>query len=186
MFKFKFGLIWTLFVTPIFLLCLFVPGEQRGGVDMNPFLFIFLLIFEAVGLILMYSGMKTIIKDKKTKKYGRECFGIVNDIRRTGSSSNGNDEYKAIVNIVNPETNTTTEIEEIIGFDYYKYPINSFVLCKYYEGDINIERIAQETEIPENIKQSLAPTQNQINAMNVEVSADREYAIIDGVQYKKI
>ena len=34
------------FVTPIFIICLVVPGEQRGGVDMNPLLFIFFILFE--------------------------------------------------------------------------------------------------------------------------------------------
>ena len=63
---------------------------------------------------------------------------------------------------------------------------NISVLCKYFEGDINIERLAEATEIPENIKQNLAPLQNQINALNVEVSADKDYAIIDGEQYKRV
>lgn len=186
MFKFKFGLIWTLFTSAIFAVCVFIPAEQRNGAEMGLGLYIFFILFEAIGIFLLYSGIKTIIKDKKTKKYGRECFGIVNDIRSTGASVNGNSEYKAVINIVNPETNTTTEIEEIIGFDYYKYPINSYVLCKYFEGDINIERLAEATEIPENIKQNLAPLQNQINALNVEVSADKDYAIIDGEQYKRV
>jgi hypothetical protein len=48
MFKFLFGLVWTAFVTPVFIMFVVVPGEQRGGVDMNPFLFIFLILFEVI------------------------------------------------------------------------------------------------------------------------------------------
>lgn len=184
MFKFLFGLIWTAFVTPIFIMCLVVPGEQRGGADMNPVLFIFLALFEVIGLYLIISGLRQIIKDRKTKKYGIPCYGIVRDIQTTGSSVNDRPEYKAILDFVNPETNQLETIEEIIGFDDNKYPINSYVLCKYYKGDINLENLVSENETPGYIKEQLVPKQVPNNT-NLEFSADREYVTIDGVQYKK-
>lgn len=36
MFNFLFGFIWTAFTTLIFIICLTVPGEQRGGSTMTP------------------------------------------------------------------------------------------------------------------------------------------------------
>ena len=73
-----------------------------------------------------------------------------------------------------------------IGFNYNKYPINSYVLCKYYQGDINLENLVFENEIPGDIKKHLAPNQQMSNYSNLEFSVDKEYVTIDGVQYKKI
>ena len=185
MFKFLFGLVWTAFVTPIFIMCLVAPGEQRNGADMDPFLFIFFIVFEVIGLYMLISGLRQIIKDRKTKKHGIKCYGIVRDIQTTGSYVNDKPEYKAILDFVNPETNQLETIEEILGFDYNKYPIDSYVLCKYYQGDINLENLVSENEIPGDIKKHLVPSQQMPNYTNLEFSADKEYVTIDGVQYKK-
>ena len=185
MFELLFGIVWTAFVTPIFIICLVVPGEQRGGMDMNFFLFIFFVVFEAIGLYMLIRGLRKIIKDEKTKKYGIPCYGIVNDIQGTGAYLNGKPEYKAVLNFVNPETNQVETIEEIIGFDYNKYPINSYIIGKYYQGDINIENLVSENEIPGDIKKYLVSNQNLFNYSSLEFSEDKEYVTIDGVQYKK-
>lgn len=186
MFEFLFGLIWTSFTTLIFTVCLVVPGEQRGGVDMDLFLFIFFVFFEGIGLYVLIRGLKKIIKDRKTKMYGAECYGKISEIQTTGAYANGKPEYKAILYFVNPETYRLETIEEIIGFNYNKYPIDSYVLCQYYQGDINLEKIVYENEIPENIKNILIPNQYIPNNHNLKFSDDREYVIIDGVKYKKI
>ena len=135
---------------------------------------------------MLISGLRKIIKDRKTKSHGIKCYGIVSDIQTTGSYVNDNPEYKAILNFVNPETNQLETIDEIIGFDCNKYPIDSYVLCKYYQGDINLENLVSENEIPGDIKKYLVPSQQVPNYSNLEFSADREYVTIDGVQYKKI
>lgn len=152
MFDLIFGSLWTAFVTPIFMICLFVPGEQRGGADMNIPLFLFFSLFEFIGIFLLVRGLKQIIKDHKTKKYGIYCYGIISDIRETGSYSNGNPEFKAIVDFINPETNEIDTLEEIIGFNYNKYPVYTYVLCKYYQGDVNIEHSIPDDEVPSDIK----------------------------------
>ena len=41
-------------------------------------------------------------------------------------------EYKAKIELINPETNQREVLDEIIGLNYFKYPVNSYVLCKYY------------------------------------------------------
>ena len=186
MFNFLFGFIWTAFTTLIFIICLAVPGEQRGGSAMTLPTFLILILFEVIGLCLLIGGLKKIIKDKKTKKHGIKCYGVVSDIQPTGASVNGEPEYKAILNFINPETNKLETIEEIIGLNYNNYPIGSYVLCKYYQGDINLENIVSENEIPEDIKKYLIPSQQGSNYSNLEFSADREYVTIDGVQYKKV
>ena len=185
MFKLIFGLVWTAFITPIFIICLVIPGEVRDGVDMNPMLFIFMSIFEAIGLYLLITGLKKVIQDNKTKKYGIECYGIIRDIQETGSYVNNSPEYKATLDFMNPENYQVETIEEIIGFDYDKFSINSYVLCKYYQGDINIENSIFENEVPSGIKTYLVPVQQNSNYTGVEFSSDGEYVIINGVQYKK-
>ena len=186
MFKFLFGLVWTAFVTPIFIMVLLVPGEQRGGADMDPFMFIFFMIFEAIGLYMIISGLRKIIKDGKTKIHGVECYGIVDDIKPTGSYVNDRPEYKAIVNFINPETNKLETIEEIIGFYYDKYPVDSYVLCKYYKGDINFEKIVYDNEIPEEIKKYLVPSPKTSDHYDFEFSDDKEYVTINGIEYKRV
>ena len=191
MFKFKFGLLWTAIITPIFLMCLFVPGEQRNGADMDLFLFIFFVVFEVIGIYLIASGVKQILKERKKKRNGIHCYGIIYDLLETGSYSNGRPEFKAVVCFVNPETYQLEYLEEIVGFDYNKYPIYSYVLCKYYQGDINIETSISDSEIPGDEMKLLAPIKENANNMkepdynNVELSSDGEYVTIDGVQYKK-
>lgn len=184
MFDFLFGLLWTAFITPIFIMCLVIPGEQRNGVDMNPLLFIIFIVFEFIGLYLLFKGLKKIIKDKKTKKYGIQCYGIINDIQVTGSYVNGKPEYKVILDFVNPETHQVDTIEEIIGFDYDKYPINSFILCKYFQGDINLEKQITWNEVPKEIKKYLAPVQQIPNYSSIENNTNDEYETIDRILYK--
>ena len=185
MFQFLFGLAWSALITPIFVVCLVIPGAERGGADMSPLLFIFLLIFELIGLVMLILGLRKIIRDIKTKMHGVPCYGLVCDIGCTGASMNDNPEFKAIMTIINPETNQLETIDEIIGFDDDKYPINSYVLCKYYKGDINLGNIVNENEVPGDIKKRLVPRHQTPNYSNLEFSEDREYVTIDGVQYKK-
>ena len=59
------------------------------------------------------------------------------------------------------------------------------MLCKYYQGDINLENLVSENEIPGDVKKYLVPSQQIPNYTNLEFSADKEYVTIDGVQYKK-
>ena len=172
MFKFIFGLLWTSFVTPIFILCLVVPGEQRGGADMNFPLFCFFVIFEFVGLWMLYGGAKKIIINIKTKKYGKKCYGIVADIQKTGTYINGNPEYKAIVNLLNPETHQIETFEEIVGYDEDLYPVDSFVLCKYYQGDINFEKIVLDFDVPIDVKNILGSIEENLDYSDTEFSID--------------
>ena len=134
---------------------------------------------------MIISGLKKIIGDKKTKKYGLQCYGIVIAIQESGTYVNGNPEYKAILDFLNPETHQVQTLEEIVGFNYNKYPINSYVSCKYYQWDINLDNIVSENEIPVDIKKHLAPVPQAPNYSSIEFSHDGEYVTIDWIQYKK-
>ena len=164
---FLFGFVWTAFFTPIFIEYLISPEEQNGGADKNPFMFIFNCAFELFGLYFLIRGLITIIKDKKTNKRGLECYGIIRNIQRTGEFNNKL-EYKAIVNFINPETNELETLEENIGFNYPQYDIDTYVLCKYYQGNINIEKIIFEKNVPERVKKYLIPIGIEQNEFNEE------------------
>lgn len=90
-------------------------------------------------------------------------------------------EYKAKIEFINPETNQREVLDEIIGLNYFKYPVNSYVLCKYFQGDVNIISIVPESEVPSSIKKSL-PVINT----DIKYSDDKEYVNIDGINYKKV
>lgn len=151
MFNLIFGTIWTLFVTPIFIMCLVVPGEQRGGVDMSLGLFMFFILFEAIGLFLLISGIKKVKKDKKTNKLGEITYGQIISIYGTGSSVNGKEELQAEIQTYLPNENIIKKINEIIGFPPIYYNVGDFVQLKYYEGDINVVQVVSENAIPNTI-----------------------------------
>lgn len=192
-----FGIIWTTFT------CLFIVIFLGGSIQNNTILnhgepgFYFepamiipagmMLIFLVIGIAFIIVGLKKIIKDSMTKKHGVPCYGIIQDVDETGTYVNGQPEYKATLDIINPNTNQTEKIEEIVGFNQNKYPIHSYVLCKYYKGDINFERIIQPNELPSNYLDLLKPIDYISSAAypNIEFSEDREYVTIDGVRYKK-
>lgn len=148
MFKLKFGIMWLLFVTPIFILCLVVPGEQRGGADMTPGLFLFFAAFEAIGVYLLTCGIKQIKKDKKTNKFGEITYGKIVSIYGTGSIANGREELQAEIQTYLPYENTTRKINEIIGFSPINYNVGDLVQLKYHEDDVNIVQVVSEDEIP--------------------------------------
>ncbi len=180
MFNFTFGLIWLAFSIPVFLITIgFFGGESNGIAAIT------LLLFVIIGFYLMIKGLKQIIKDLKTKRYGMECYGIIGDIKETGAYKNHRPEYKAIVHFVNPETHQIEKLEEIIGFDYDKYSLDSYVKCKYYQGDINIEEQIYGYIVPEAIKEYLEPLRMNSGDSGILVSDDREYVIIDGVRYRR-
>ena len=83
------------------------------------------------------------------------------------------------------EEDKVKEDIQTLGLDCDKYPVNSYVLCKYYHGDINLESIISENEVPGDIKKCIVSSHQEPNYSNIEFSADREYVTIDGVQYKK-
>jgi len=203
MFYLIFGIIWTAF-TSIFVVLMFGSMFTEGSTygdptgmrfSFNPEMIIpgiLISVFLIIGIVLIVKGAKQVIKDIKTKKYGIPCYGIVQNLQLTGSYINEQPEYKAILDIINPNTNQLEKVEEIVGLNPNKYPIGSYVQCKYYEGDINFERIVNPNEVSSSFREILKPN-NYNNGLNtgsgftdLEFSEDREYVTIDGVKYKRV
>ncbi len=115
----------------------------------------FVLLFEVIGIKLIISGAKTIIKDKKTDKYGISTYGVIKDILETGSYVNGIPELKAEILVYLPYENTTKVFYEIIGLAPEKYNIGEFVLLSHYEDDVNIVETTEPKFIPSDILEKL-------------------------------
>ncbi len=179
MFKIKLGL-FLLIVSSTVFAGFFVLSD---GVMNTPLFEV--SIFVIAGLIFLIDGLRQVIRDYKTKKYGTKCYGIISEIQPTGSYENGKTEYKALVYFVNPETRSIEELEEIIGFDYNEFQLDSYVECQYYKGDINIIKHISGESVPEEIIEYLEPERSNSVFFNISFSDDREYVTIDGAVYKR-
>ena len=130
---------------------------------MSPGLFIFFLIFEAIGLIILISGIKQVIKDRKTNKFGDITYGQIISIYETGSVSNGKKELQAEILTYIYNQNIGRRINEIIGFQPLEYNVGDFVQLKYYEDDINIVKVVSENMVPGTALKLLKEETKKIN-----------------------
>ena len=191
MFELVFGIIWTLF-TSIFAFVFISAGD-----DVPSLLVLMLIAFVVIGVYLIFIGAKKVIKDSKTNKFGIECFGIVRSVEPTNVYINDRPQYRTNIDIVNPNTLQLEQLSEVTGTNYYKYPINSYVKCKYYEGDINIIGMIIENDIPGDYKKLLVPNNNSNTSFSdpfnpappsysdISFSEDRQTVTIDGETYIK-
>ena len=151
MISFLFDIVMASFVIFDFLILLLYGKKTE---------FAIVLTLGLCGVIAFYSlisDLKIAIQSLLTKKHGVSCYGIIREIQATGTSFLGKNEYRAVVQIVLPETKQTIVVKEKMGFGYIKFPVNCYVLCKYYKGDINLEEVIPESQVPKNIKKDLIP-----------------------------
>ena len=104
---------------------------------------------------MIVAGAKTIIKDKKTDKYGTSTYGLITDISETGSYVNNNPELRATILTYLPFEGITKTFKEIIGFAPPKYDIGTYVLLNQHEDDINIVQSTDKNFIPSDILKEL-------------------------------
>jgi hypothetical protein len=178
MFLFVFGLSWLLF-SSLFLGIMIISTSQSGA-EIPIFVFIILGLFVAIGLFMFIKGLKKIIQNKKTEKYGEICYGIITNVYPDGSYVNDAPEYQADVYLYITSEGRTETITEIIGFDPMKYPIKSYVKVKYYQGDINIE------EGLSSIKDIPMATQRYFKEYEDFREQTEDIIIVNGKKYKRI
>lgn len=169
-----FGIVWTVFMA-IFTLVFVSAGE-----GLNISLALFLALFWAIGIFLMVKGIKKVKANRNTEKLGEECYGMVNRIYPTGTRVNNRPEWQAEFVVYIPSKDSIEYISEVIGFDRRKYLPRSFVKCKYYQNDINIEGSIDFNTIPLNI-------QPKFDGVKDHFDIDGEDVItVNGEKYKKI
>lgn len=105
--------------------------------------------FVALGIVLAKSGYDEVKKDKLTEQHGESYYGMIEIVKETGQLVNGQKEYLAEVLVYLRDE--VCEYKEIIGCDSKAYRKGDYVLCKYFQGDINILNILQDYEIPPEI-----------------------------------
>ena len=158
MFDLIFGLFWTIFSSLIFFPLLFTDDSE---VTLG--LIFFALLFEGVGIWMLTKGIKRVVTDRKTDKYGVTTYGIVTAIRKTGCYINEIPELKAEILAYVPSEGTVKVFNEIIGLAPAKYETGTFVLLNQYENDVNIIESTEECFIPRDIfeKINVQPPKNK-------------------------
>ncbi len=174
MFNIFFGIIWTL-------ITVFCMGTAIFSGGTNAFVSIFFLLFLAIGIIFIITGVKEIIRNLKTEQNGEECFGKIIRISGTGTRVNGSEIFKAYVAVYIGSERRVELINEKIGFNPMLYKIGSYVKVKYFIGDINfICGIYDNNDIPENIKGYI---EEYANINSKEIDNTEEYT---NVNYNEI
>lgn len=186
MFELIFGIVWTAITAFITFGLYGFPGdvstntnivsqEEFSSALLPKF---FLGMFWAVGIFILFRGIIKIIKDISTNIKGEECFGKVYNIYNSGTYVNGRPELKADILVYIQSLQDTMIVSEIIGFNIGKYRIGSYVKLKYYNGDINFERIIDEYELPLDAKYQFEKSQ-------LFDSNENDTIIVNGIEYVK-
>ena len=175
MVEFVFSIIWLIFTG------IFTFAGIMSSSSIDPMAIIVIALFWIIGIFIFIKGLRKVIKNHKTEKYGEECYGIVNNIYPTGTYINHQPEFKADFIVYIPSLNKTETISEVIGLNYGKYPIQSLVKCKYYENDVNIQGLVDYNSIPLNIRPNLDPYLPQSHPQTTE-----DIITVNGVQYQKV
>ncbi len=184
MFEIIFGVIW-LSITGLVTLGFYsgtassitVNGQLVSQEEFNLMLWpkIFLGIFWVIGIIMIIVGLRKIIKNAQTEKFGEVCYGRIIDIMRTGTLVNNVPELKAVVQVFIESEGRLDTIEEVIGLaTNRKYNIGDYIEGKYYNGDINIDSYIPETVMPLHIQEKLR---------NIKINTSEDEIIVDGVKY---
>lgn len=185
MFEILFGLIWTS-ITAILTFVfysgtsgeIYVNDELVSQAEFNEMLWpkLFFGIFWAIGLFMIYWGLKRIIKDKKTNAFGEICYGKITDIFESGTYINEVPELKAQIVLYIPSINDIKIVSEVIGLYglVYNYEIGKCVEVKYYNGDINFEKVLDIQDLP-------YEAQEILNEFKTEMP--KEKVMYNGVEY---
>lgn len=202
-FDLLFGGIWLL-VSGIVTFVFYSAGSVNvNGVPVSHEEFVTLLwpklvlgLFWAVGIAFFIPGIKLLLKDRKTKKYGEETYGVITRIYPSNVTVNGRPVLRAKVSAYIPSENRVEEFSEEIGVDgNAKYSVGSYVKAKVYNNDINIGEYIDSTLIPtyiyeelKEIEKSVTPSGNgSFDWSNLgENVTTADEIMINGVKYKRM
>jgi hypothetical protein len=177
--KFIFGLVWSGLIALFAGICIYFGNIETG-------LLLVFLAFFAIGLWVMYLGIKDLSKNRKTNKYGEICYGIIKSIDAATSSVevNGRCQYKATVEFYFPPMNTTMSLSELYGYKMYKHYVGECVKVKYYNNDINIiEGNIDINTLPYNIQDCLKGVQQNNSVPDGLYTGNENEIVINGVRY---
>lgn len=153
MFEICMGSFWTGFMALVTFLIIKSGNDINQSQSMPVLLFIGLFWF--IGIFILIKGIRKVIINYNIDTKGEECYGRISRIYNSGNYVNDRPELKADVIVYIPSLSDTDVISEVIGFDYSKYPKDSYVKVKYYNGDINFDEVIDENMIPTGIKEKI-------------------------------
>ena len=171
MFEFTFGLSWTIFM--IFFTIPFLITKE-----VNLFAILVIGGFWIIGIVILVKGIKKVVANHKTEKFGEECYALIKSIYRNGNKVNHRPQFNAEFLVYVPSKNTLEQVTEDIGFNNGRYQVDTFIKGKYYNGDINVKEVVDYNTLPLNIR----PSFEQL--MSKDTNSD--IITIDGVKYKRI
>lgn len=189
MFELFFGTFWTIVISAL----TWGMYGTSGDVEVNGTLVsheefitmlgpkVFIGIFWIIGLTFIYIGLKKVITNSLTTRYGEQCYGRVCNVYHSGTYINNRPEYKADVLVYIPSTSETKVISEIIGMNGFAYPKGAYLEIKYYKNDINIIGTLNEAYIPQSIKDKLDNSETYKTEFNNTKS--QHVIVIDGIEY---
>lgn len=167
-FEFTFGIIWTISFILIAIINLISSNGNSGAILM-------FMVFIGVGILFIHTGAKKIKADKNTETFGEECYGKVYELSKMGEV-NGNSLYDARIIVYIPSEDCVKILNEAIGYDNNKFPEDSYLELKYYENDINIKKVVNESYISKSVINKINEFKYNINEEEIE---EYHYSNID-------
>ena len=190
MFELKFGMIWeaiVLIISVAFLSDIVAGGEE--AIALIP-ISLFLLLFHGIGIFLLFVGIKKVVANRKTEKYGEECFGKIIDIHPNGNSVNGRKELAAVISVFIPTEGQSRDFKEVVGMGTSPYEIGDYIKGKFFNNDVNIMEKVYPDYLPVNVRNALEviPTSKPLSPRNAPdvIYVSEDIILVDGVRYQKI
>ena len=146
--------------------------------EVNLFAILVIGRFWIIGIVILVKGIKKVVANHKTEKFGEECYALIKSVYRNGNKVNHRPQFNAEFLVYVPSKNTLEQVTEDIGFNNGRYQVDTFVKGKYYNGDINVKEVVDYNTLPLNIR----PSFEQL--MSKDTNSD--IITIDGVKYKRI
>ena len=138
MFDIILGLFWTFVSGICFISSISVAVQNPGDKDI---IWAIALSggFVVIGVTFLIFGIKKIVRDKRTDKFGEICYAKITDVIFNGNSTNGVKYYDAYATVYVESKDEFVKTHDEIGKDPMKYPVGSYVAVRFYEGDVNFE-----------------------------------------------
>lgn len=138
-----------------------------------------------IGLFMTVLGVYYLAYAINILKYGKECYGIVENIKELPSHDDGAPDYLLTFLIINPDTSKFETYKKIRAHNKENYSVGSYILCKYYKKNIDMIEPIKNNEVPLSVREKFESTPAD-SKRKIELSYDREYITIDNIKYKRI
>lgn len=150
---------------------------------------LFLGVFWAIGLIMLFLGIRKIYRNIRTSTHGVETYGVIIDITPTNMRINHRPVMQAEVAVV--QDGHIEMHAERIGAGRSKYSIGDYLRLKCYKNDINILEQVDRAQVSYShlplLEAEYQKAHGRTSNYNVpDYDNADEYITINGHRYRKI